>query len=168
VEQLESLLLRSRDIGLSRQSRGANPELVAAYRVKKMLKLALCVASGAQARTESRGAHYRRDFPRRDDAQWLKRTLARWAHPDATRPELGYEALDITTMELPPGWRGYGDRDHIPHPASAGREAEVGTITADPALADRFARQHALMPFEQLLPERYRGRNQRLEEASND
>ena len=168
VEQLESLLVRSRDIGLSRQSRGANPELVAAYRVKKMLKLALCVASGALARTESRGAHYRRDFPRRDDAQWLKRTLARWGHPDATRPELSYEALDISRMELPPGWRGYGDRDHIPHPASAGRESEVGTVNADPALHDRFARQHALMPFEHLLPQRYRGRNQRLGEASND
>ena len=47
-----------------------------AYRVQKMLKLALTVAHGAQVRTESRGAHFRQDFPRRDDAQWLKRTLA--------------------------------------------------------------------------------------------
>ena len=46
---------------------GANPELVAAYRTQKMLKLALCVAFGALMRTESRGAHARDDFPTRDD-----------------------------------------------------------------------------------------------------
>jgi fumarate reductase flavoprotein subunit len=44
------------------------PELVTAYRVQKMLKLALCVAYGALTRTESRGRHYREDFPRRNDA----------------------------------------------------------------------------------------------------
>ena len=59
---------------------GANPELVTAYRVQKMLKLALCVAYGALVRTESRGAHFREDYPRRDDAQWLKRTLATWTN----------------------------------------------------------------------------------------
>ncbi len=37
-----------------------------------MLKVALCVAYGALIRTESRGAHFRNDFPRRDDAQWLE------------------------------------------------------------------------------------------------
>ena len=42
---------------------GANPELVTAYRVQKMLKLALCVAYGALQRTESRGAHFREDYP---------------------------------------------------------------------------------------------------------
>ena len=70
-------------------------------------------------------------------------------------------------MELPPGWRGYGDRDFIAHPASAERETAVGAVAADPAL-DRFARQHALMPFEHLLPPRYRGRNQRLGESANE
>ena len=46
VATLRSLLARSRDLGLRRQVRGANPELVAAYRVAKMLKLALCVSYG--------------------------------------------------------------------------------------------------------------------------
>ena len=70
--------VRSRNIGLRYKARGANPELVTAYRVQKMLKLALCVAYGAFTRTESRGAHFREDFPRRNDAEWLKRTLATW------------------------------------------------------------------------------------------
>ena len=39
--------MRSRNIGLRDKARGANPELVTAYRVQKMLKLALCVAYGA-------------------------------------------------------------------------------------------------------------------------
>ncbi len=88
-----------------------------------MLKLALCVSYGALVRTESRGAHFREDFPRRNDAEWLKRTLATW-RGDATLPTLDYEALDVGKMELPPGWRGYGAKDYVDHPAhrrTAGR-----------------------------------------------
>ena len=47
VDELQQLLVRSRNIGLRYKARGANPELVTAYRVQKMLKLALCVAYGA-------------------------------------------------------------------------------------------------------------------------
>jgi hypothetical protein len=96
--------------------RGANPELATAYRVQKMLKVALCVAHGALVRTESRGAHFREDHPRRDDANWLKRTLATWPQADDTLPTLNYEPLDVKAMELPPGWRGYGAKDYIDHP----------------------------------------------------
>ncbi len=71
-------------------------------------------------------------------------------------------------MELPPGWRGYGDRDHIAHPDSEEREAAVAAVAAQPVSQDRYARQHALMPFEHLLPRRYRGRNQRLGETAHD
>ena len=81
---------------------GANPELTLAYRTQKMLKLAVTIAYGALARTESRGAHFREDYPRRNDAEWLKRTLASWSDEKATLPTLTYEPLDVTTMELPP------------------------------------------------------------------
>ena len=47
-----------------------------ALRVPGMIKLALCTAYGALQRTESRGAHTREDFPARNDAEWLTRTLA--------------------------------------------------------------------------------------------
>src|SRR4026209_1212812 len=83
-DERQRLLGRSRNIGLRYKARGANPELVSAYRVQKMLKLALCVASGALTRTESRGAHYREDHPRRNDARWLKRTLAVWRNEGDT------------------------------------------------------------------------------------
>ena len=64
-------------------------------------------------------------------------------------------------MELPPGWRGYGKSDHIPHPDTENRAAEIEALLAAKPAADRFERQSLLLPFEQLLPERFRGRNDR-------
>ncbi|HEY2816213.1 MAG TPA: fumarate reductase flavoprotein subunit [Casimicrobiaceae bacterium] len=164
VEQLQSLLRRSRHIGLRYRARGANPELVSAYRVQKMLKLALCVAYGALTRTESRGAHFRHDYPRRDDAQWLKRTLAVWKDEADTLPTLSWEPLDVMQMELPPGWRGYGAKDYVDHPDTSPRSAEVAALRARLSGASRYAIQEALMPYERLLPERLRGRNERIDE----
>ena len=161
VDELQQLLVKSRSIGLRSRSTGVNPELVTAYRTRMMLKLALCVAHGALTRTESRGAHYREDFPTRNDARWLSRTLASWKG-DATLPTLNYEALDISKMELPPGWRGYGAKDYTDHPDTAARQAEVDATKEKHS--DRFERQRALMPFEHLLPKPLRGRNERIDE----
>ncbi|MGZ9186311.1 MAG: fumarate reductase flavoprotein subunit, partial [Candidatus Binatia bacterium] len=166
VHELQQLLLRSRNIGLRYKARGANPELVTAYRVQKMLKLALCVAYGALQRSESRGAHFREDFPQRDDAHWLNRTLATWKSESDTLPALSYEQLDIIKMELPPGWRGYGAKDHIDHPDTAKRLAQIEAIKQRSNFADRFMLQAQLMPYEQLLPERFRGRNERIDERA--
>jgi fumarate reductase flavoprotein subunit len=163
VDKLQKLLLRSRKIGLRSPSLGANPELVTAYRVQRMLKIALTIAYGASVRTESRGAHFRSDFPRRNDAEWLKRTLATWKSDSDTLPTLGYEALDVARMELPPGWRGYGAKDYIDHPDTPERQKAVEAIRAQYA-SDRFAMQKALMPYEHLLPEVLRGRNERIDE----
>ena len=164
VDELKSLLLRSRQIGLRSSAPGANPELTTAWRVQKMLKLALCVAYGALQRSESRGAHFRADFPRRDDAQCLKRTLAFWRDPEQRVPTLEYESLDVRRMELPPGWRGYGARDAIEHPDTARRQAEVEQIRARLADAGRQQMQQSLMPFRHLLPAHLRGPNARLED----
>jgi fumarate reductase flavoprotein subunit len=163
VEELQQLLVKSRSIGLRYKVRGANPELVTAYRVQKMLKLALCVAHGAQTRTESRGAHFRQDFPRRNDGEWLKRTLATW-QGDATLPTLAYEPLDVAKMELPPGWRGYGAKDYIDHPGTPERAAEVEAVRQKLAGQSRFAVQEALLPFADKLPNSLQGRNERIDE----
>lgn len=106
VGELQSLYARAQKIGLVSSGRGANPELALALRMPGMLRLALCIACGALARTESRGSHYREDFPYRDDVNWLKRTLAYWPE-DSDLPVLEYEPVKIT--ELPPGDRGYGE-----------------------------------------------------------
>jgi fumarate reductase flavoprotein subunit len=163
VDTLQQLLVRSRDIVVPYKAVGANPELVTAYRTQKMIRLALTIAYGALVRTESRGAHFRHDYPRRNDAEWLKRTLATWKSESDTLPTLAYEALDVKRMELPPGWRGYGAKDYVDHPDTAARLAAVEALKATHA-ADRFALQQALMPYDRLLPARLRGRNERIDE----
>ncbi|WP_028764496.1 fumarate reductase flavoprotein subunit [Shewanella colwelliana] len=165
VEALQALLLRSRNIGLTCKKRHANPELVEALRVKRMLKVALTVACGAEARTESRGAHAREDFPQRNDKDWLNRTLSSWPSHDATLPALDYEQLDVMTMELPPGYRGYGINNAIAHPDTEKREQQIIDILSKlPDEADRHARQHASMPFE--VPPSLQEKNERLHEKS--
>jgi succinate dehydrogenase flavoprotein subunit len=164
VEELQTLLVRSRNIGVRSRAAGANPELVAAYRTQKMLKLAVTIAYGALVRTESRGAHFREDYPRRNDAEWLKRTLASWPKEQDTLPTLRYETLDVKTMELPPGWRGYGTKDYTDHPDTPARQKEVDALRAKLAPAGRFAVQKALLPYEELLPPRFRGPNERIDE----
>jgi fumarate reductase flavoprotein subunit len=164
VHRLQGLLVRSRNIGLRTRADGPNPELVTAYRTQKMLKVALCIANGALTRTESRGAHFREDFPRRDDAHWLKRTLATWKDPHDTLPCLAYEPLDVNAMELPPGWRGYGAKDYMDHPETARRAEELQRLRERLQGADRHAVQSEIMPYDHLLPERFRGRNERIDE----
>ena len=161
VAELSDLLARSRRLGMRGRGLDANPELVQAYRLPRMLKVALTVALGALKRTESRGAHFREDFPARNDRDWLNRTLSCWREGD-NLPTLDYEPLDVMFMELPPGFRGYGVKNIIDHPHTAQRQADVDEMRA--AELDRHAVQSHLMSFKQFLPERYRGRNERLDE----
>jgi fumarate reductase flavoprotein subunit len=157
-------VVRSRNIGLRHKTDGPNPELVTAYRTQKMLKIALCMATGALARTESRGAHFREDFPARNDAAWLRRTLAMWRDAGDTLPCLTYEPLDVMGMELPPGWRGYGAKNYVDHPDTPRRAEAVASVREQLKDADRHEVQAAVMPYEHLLPERFRGRNERIDE----
>lgn len=167
VNVLQALQQRAANITLRSSAPGANPELVAAYRLQRMLKLAQCTAYGALQRTESRGAHYRADYPRRNDDQWMRRTITSWPDANANLPTMNYERLNIMGMELPPGWRGYGDKDYIPHPETDLRQREIDAALANlGTAADRYQRQQALMPFEHLLPTHLRGRNQRLGDKS--
>ncbi len=111
VEDIRGLLRQLKTASLHNSVPGVNPELTFALRLEAMLKLALITAKGALARTESRGAHSRVDFPQRDDKNWLKRTLARWP-VGAEEPELSYEPVGM--LDLPPGERGYGHATRIP------------------------------------------------------
>ncbi|MFY0543863.1 fumarate reductase flavoprotein subunit [Brevibacillus sp. H7] len=106
VEHLHQLHQQSFHVGLRSGGQGADPELASALRITGMIRLAYCIAAGALARTESRGSHFREDFPKRDDENWLRRTLAYWP-VGANQPVLKYEPVKIT--ELPPGDRGYGE-----------------------------------------------------------
>lgn len=163
VRRLEELYKRSKNIGIKNKKLHNNPELEDAYRVPKMIKLALCVALGASLRTESRGAHSREDYVKRDDENWLKRTLASWESEEQTLPTISYEDLDIMTMEIAPGFRGYGAKGNIiENPDSAKRQAQIDQITQEVQArgGDRYELQQALMDFD--LQPKYKARNQRL------
>lgn len=168
VAELEDLYKKSFQVPV-KDVVGPNPELIYAYRTQKMLRVALSVACGALNRKESRGAHYREDYPVRNDVEWLSRTLATWK-PGDTLPTLSYQKLDINKMELPPGFRGYGVKNYIENPESAKRQAEVDAIRAkmEAEGADRFAIQDALMPYQDLLPTRLKGKNERVDEPLKD
>ncbi|CRF45150.1 fumarate reductase flavoprotein subunit [Helicobacter heilmannii] len=165
VNELEELYKRSKHIHVKNKKTHNNPELEDAYRTQKMLKIALCIAKGALDRTESRGAHTRLDHPKRDDANWLNRTLASWPDPNQTLPTLEYEPLDIMKMELSPDFRGYGAKGNfIPHPLKEQRDAEIKEITERIRAqgGDRYDLQDALMPFD--LQPKYKARNVRLDD----
>jgi fumarate reductase flavoprotein subunit len=110
VDDLYKLLSDCDKAVLRSKVPGMNPELSFALRLKGMLRLALVTAVGALTRTESRGAHFRTDYPARNDIDWLNRTLVRW--PDgASEPVFSYEPVGL--IDLPPGDRGYGNAERI-------------------------------------------------------
>ena len=167
VEELEELLKRSANIEVFRsKSRAANPALVNAYRTQKMLKVALTCALGAYLREESRGAHSREDFPQRDDENWLKRTITSWPDENQTMPHVSYEEIDITTMEMPPGFRGYGKDLTKHHPMTKLIQEKVDKIREkmESEGKDRFEIQEVLMSFKNKLPKKYQGTNARFGE----
>ena len=102
--KLCEMLERFRHINLSDRSQWANTSVVFARQLYSMLQLSRVIAQGAAMRDESRGAHYKPDFPDRDDKNWLKTTKAYFA-PDADEPRFEFEAVDISL--IPPRPRKY-------------------------------------------------------------
>jgi succinate dehydrogenase / fumarate reductase flavoprotein subunit len=102
--KLVELLERYRHVNLSDKTQWANTSVAFTRQLCNMLQLARVVAQGAAMRDESRGAHYKPDFPDRDDKNWLKTTKAVFA-PDADEPKFEFEAVD--TSLIPPRARKY-------------------------------------------------------------
>jgi succinate dehydrogenase / fumarate reductase flavoprotein subunit len=84
-------------IGLNDRGRWLNQEVSFVKQLWNMLELARVITLGALARDESRGAHFKPDFPERDDARFLKTTKARWT---SDGPALSYEDVDVSMIEL--------------------------------------------------------------------
>ena len=97
--QLCEMLERFRHINLSDRTQWANTSVVFARQLYNMLQLARVIAQGAGMRDESRGAHYKPDFPERDDKNWLKTTKAYFA-PDADEPRFEFEPVDTSLIPL--------------------------------------------------------------------
>ena len=97
--KLQELLERYRRINVSDRTKWSNQTLNFVRELYNMLVLARVIALGALARNESRGAHYKPDFPERDDANWLKTTRAHW---DDGKIQLSYEAVDTSQIRPRP------------------------------------------------------------------
>jgi len=101
-QTLQTLRERFARIGLSDRDAVFNTEVIAALELECMLDVAQAVAHSALVREESRGAHTRTDFPKRDDARFLKHSLA-YRTPDGPR----IESLPVTITRWPPEERKY-------------------------------------------------------------
>jgi succinate dehydrogenase / fumarate reductase flavoprotein subunit len=95
--KLVELLERYRHVNLSDRTMWANTSFVFARQLYNMLQLARVITQGAAWRNESRGAHYKPDFPERDDANFLKTTKAYFA-ADADEPRFEFEAVDTSLI----------------------------------------------------------------------
>jgi succinate dehydrogenase / fumarate reductase, flavoprotein subunit len=102
--KLVEFLERFKNINLSDRSMWANTSFAFTRQLYNMLQLSRVIAQGARMRDESRGAHYKPDFPERDDKNWLKTTKAYFA-PDADEPRFEFEAVDVSL--IPPRPRKY-------------------------------------------------------------
>jgi len=102
--KLVDLLGRFNHINVGDKSQWANTSFVFTRQLYNMLQLSRVIAQGAAMRDESRGAHYKPDFPDRDDKNWLKTTKAYFA-PDADEPRFEFEPVDVSL--IPPRPRRY-------------------------------------------------------------
>jgi len=95
-EKLLELQDRFKRISINDSNLWATQAVPHARQLKNMLELARVITLGALQRDESRGAHYKPDFPNRDDERFLKTTIAEWS---SESPILSYEAVDIGLIE---------------------------------------------------------------------
>ena len=102
ITKIADLRARYRRINLSDRTMWSNQTLNFARELENMLILAQVITVGAFFRNESRGAHYKPEFPERDDANWLKTTRAKWVNEEV---QLSYEPVDIS--QIPPRARRY-------------------------------------------------------------
>jgi len=93
---LEGLRRRYDRAWVQDASRSYNTDLLEAVELGFLLDLAEALVASARARTESRGGHFREDFPKRDDETWLRHTLA-WKAGDGVK--LDYKPVVITRYQ---------------------------------------------------------------------
>ena len=98
-ETIVELIDRYKNVSLADRSQWANTSFAFARQLKNMLELARVIVQGAILRDESRGAHYKPDFPERDDERFLKTTKASFTE---SGPRFEYEEVDTQFIKPRP------------------------------------------------------------------
>jgi len=99
LQKLRALAAEQEELGIEDHARVFNTELVEAWEYEHLLMLAHAVAKSALARKESRGAHAREDYPKRDDANWLRHTLAFWREGEL---EIDFKPVRMQPLSVDP------------------------------------------------------------------
>jgi succinate dehydrogenase / fumarate reductase flavoprotein subunit len=94
--KIRELRERYKKITVDDHGKRFNTDLLNAWELGCLLDVALVTTVSAEARQESRGAHAREDFPKRDDANWMKHTLA-WMQDDQVK--LDYKPVTVTKYQ---------------------------------------------------------------------
>ncbi|KIL44626.1 succinate dehydrogenase flavoprotein subunit [Jeotgalibacillus soli] len=106
-EKIQELLERYENININDTAKWSNQGAVFTRQLKHMLHLSRVVTLGALNRNESRGAHYKPEFPDRNDEDFLKTTMAKF-NTATNSPELFYEEVDVSL--IPPRKRDYSKK----------------------------------------------------------
>ncbi|PGT88121.1 succinate dehydrogenase flavoprotein subunit [Bacillus sp. AFS040349] len=97
-EKIQELIERFDNININDTAKWSNQGAAFTRQLKNMLQLSRVVTLGAYNRNESRGAHYKPEFPDRNDEEFLKTTMATYAG-DRTAPKFHYEDVDVSLIK---------------------------------------------------------------------
>ena len=106
IDKIKEIKERAKNIDLRDTSRFQNQSYIFANEFDAMLELALVITKSALLRDESRGSHFKTDFPERDDKNWLKTTVAEYA---VDEPKIFYK--DVEMRYIKPRVRDYTKKD---------------------------------------------------------
>ncbi|WP_070121751.1 succinate dehydrogenase flavoprotein subunit [Bacillus marinisedimentorum] len=97
-DKIQELIERYEKININDTSKWSNQGPFFTRQLKNMLNLARVITIGAYNRNESRGAHYKPDFPDRNDEEWLKTTIASF-NKETGNPDFTYEEVDTSLIK---------------------------------------------------------------------
>lgn len=96
LDKIKEIRERYQNISLDDKGKLVNQTLAFGHQFRSMLELSLVITKGALLRNEFRGAHFKPEFPERDDENWLKTTIASY-NPD--EPEISYRPVDMRHLK---------------------------------------------------------------------